>query len=224
MIRRPSPRRLICATILQIILLHERADQCLGFAIFFQGRDIDLDIKVTRVGHDRAIFHHFEMMLVDHVDVTGNGHKNIADFSGFFHRHDPVTIHDRFERWQRIDFGHDHIRAHALGSQRQPTATPAITCHDKYLASQQNIGGANDAINGGLTGAIAVVEKVFGHGIIHRDDRECQRTIRCHGTQTDDTRGGFFGSANNLWQAGRAGPCAGCDTRSAPSSMVMCGL
>ncbi len=51
---------------------------------------------------------------------------------------------------------------------------------DKHLAGQEDVGGAHDAIDCGLTGAISVVKEVLGLSIVHRNDREFQGTICCH--------------------------------------------
>ena len=79
----------------------------------FERRDVDLDVEMARVGHDRAILHHLEVMSVDHVDVAGHGTEDIADLGSFHHRHDLVTIHDGFQRLERIHFGDNDQRAHA---------------------------------------------------------------------------------------------------------------
>jgi hypothetical protein len=127
--------------------------------IFSERRDVDLHIEVTGVGNDRAVFHHFEMMLVDHVEVACHGAEDVADLGGFGHRHDLEAVHDRFERLHRVDLGDDDLSAHAARAGGETTSAPAVASHDEVLASQQHVGGADDAVHGGLARAVAVVEQ-----------------------------------------------------------------
>ncbi len=72
---------------------------------------------------------------------------------------------------------------------------PTVADHHKGSACQQDVGGANDAVEGALAGAVAVVEQMLGHGIIHRHHRIAECAIRRHGTQTDHPGSGLLGSA-----------------------------
>ena len=118
----------------------------------------------------------------------------------FGHRHHPEAIHHRFQGRQRIDLGDDHVGAHAARPHRQAAPAPAIAGDDEILARQQDIGGADDAVDGGLAGAVAVIEEVLGHGIVDGDDREGQRAIGRHGAQADHAGGGLFGAADHVLQ------------------------
>ena len=83
---------------------------------------------------------------------------------------------------------------------RQAAPAPAVTGDDKVLACQQDVGGAHDAVDGRLAGAIAVIEEMLGLRIVHRDDREVQRPVGCHGAQADHAGGGLFGAADDVGQ------------------------
>ena len=77
-------------------------------------------------------------------------------------------------------------------------------------------------------GAVAVVEEVLGVGVVDGDDRELQHAVLGHGAQADDAGGGLLRAAEDaasgqLLALGES-ECDQVDTRSAPSSMVMCGL
>src|ERR1019366_989856 len=60
----------------------------------------------------------------------------------------------------------------------------------------QQIRRADDAVDGGLAGAVAVVEEMLGLRIVHGDDGIFERAVFRHGAQPDDTGGGLFGASD----------------------------
>jgi hypothetical protein len=155
---------------------------------------------MTGVGDNSTVFHHGEMFFVDHVDVTGNRAEEVADLGSFNHGHHTVTVHHSFESFQRVDLGDDNIGAHTACPAGQTTAAPTITNNHKDFTGQQYVGGADDAIDGRLTGAVTVVKEVFGHGIVDSDNREVQGFISCHGTKANNAGSGLFGTAEDFRQ------------------------
>ncbi len=135
---------------------------------------------------------------INDVDVTGHGAEDVANFGSLFHRHDFVTVHDRFERLERVHFGDDDQRTHAARTRGETASAPAVTGDDEALACQQDVGGADDAVHGGLPRAVAVVEEMLGHGIVDGDDGELKHLVGCHGAQADDACGGLFGAADDV--------------------------
>jgi len=182
------------------ILLNKRTHQALGGCHLFQGRDVDFDVKVAGVAHNSAVFHHFKVMLINHVQVAGEGDEDIADLGRFCHGHDAEAVHNRFQCHHRVDLGHDHVSTHAACTHGQAAPTPAVAGHDEDLASQEHVGGTDDAIDGRLASAVAVVKEMLGHGVVDSHNREVQRPIGCHRAQADDAGGGFLGAAENAWQ------------------------
>ena len=73
--------------------------------------------------------------------------------------------------FERIDFGDDDVGAHAARAGGQSAPAPAVAGHHEGLAGQQHVGGADDAVNGGLPGAVAVVEEMFGQRVVDGHDR-----------------------------------------------------
>ena len=71
-----------------------------------------------------------------------------------------------------IDLGDDHLGAQAAGPQGDALAAPAVAADDDLPAGQQHVGRADDAVDGALAGAVAVVEEVLGLGVVDGDDRE----------------------------------------------------
>src|SRR5260221_7461297 len=118
------------------------------------------------------MLHDFEVLFVEHVDVTGRRDENIANLGGIGHRHNLKAIHHGFECLQWIDFGDDNLRAHATGTAGNSTSAPTIAAHNEVASSQQNIGGAHNAINRRLPRAVAVIKHVLGVAVIHGDNRE----------------------------------------------------
>ena len=99
--------------------------------------------------------------LAQHVVVAGDGEEDVADLCGFLHRHHAEAVHRRFERPHRIDFGDDHMRAHARGPHRDAPAAPAVAGDDE-VTGDQDIGRAHDAVQRALARAVAIVEEVLG--------------------------------------------------------------
>ena len=138
------------------------------------------------------------MLGANHALVAGHGDENVAFLHRFGHRHDAEAVHYCFNALHGIDFGDDDVRAQAFCTHGHAAAAPAVAGDDDFEAREQDVSGANHAVNRGLTGAITVVEEMLGHRIIHRDDRILQRAVLGHGAQTDHAGGGFFGSGNHI--------------------------
>src|SRR5271169_4596566 len=101
------------------------------------------------------------MLVSENRLVASNRDENVADLGCFVHGHNAETVHHSFDGFGRIDFGDDHVGAHALGAHGDAASAPAVTCNDQFQASEQQVGGANDAVERGLAGAVAIVKKVL---------------------------------------------------------------
>ena len=123
-----------------------------------------------------------------------------------------------------IDFGDDDFRAESARAAGQSATAPAVAGDHELRARQQEVGGAHDAVDGGLARAVAIVEQVLGVGVVDRDDRVLQHALLRHGAQADDAGGGLFRAGDDAVEPRRCAWCSAMVTRSAPSSMVMCGL
>ena len=60
----------------------------------------------------------------------------------------------------------------AAGAAGEAAAAPAVAGDHELRSGQQEVGGADDAVDGGLSGAVAVVEQVLGVGVVDGDDRD----------------------------------------------------
>ena len=105
--------------------------------------------------------------------------------------------------------------AQSLGPHRHALAAPAVAGDNHTLSGDQHIGGADDAVDGALTGAVAVVEEVLGHRVVDGNDGQFQDTVLLHRPEPDDARGRLFHArdhvadqARSLIGAQRAGPSA----------------
>src|SRR5208283_1278943 len=188
------------ASVFERILVDEGTRGALRRRHLFQSGDVDFDVEVAGVGNDGAVLHQVEVFFGEHALVAGHGAEYVAEFGGFVHAHDTEAVHHGFEGFRGIDFGDDHLGAATAGAAGQATAAPAIAGHDEFRSGEQEIGGADDAVDGGLSGAVTVVEQVLGVGVIDGDDGELQHAFLGHGAQADDAGGGFFGPANHVRQ------------------------
>src|SRR5438132_1600951 len=64
-------------------------------------------------------------------------------------------------------------------------------------ASQQKVGRANDAVNRRLPGAVTIVEKVLGIGVVHGNDRIAQHAFFGHRPQADHASGRLLRAAQH---------------------------
>ena len=105
-----------------------------------------------------------------------------------------------FERLRGINFGDDDFGARTASAAGQASSAPAVAGDYELRSCQQEVGGANDAVDGRLAGAVAVVEQVLGVGVVDRDDGEAQHAFLGHGAQADDAGGGFFRAADHAFE------------------------
>ena len=82
-------------------------------------------------------------------------------------------------------------------------ADPAIAGDDHLAAGEQDVGGPQDAVDGRLAGAVAVVEEVLGLGLVDGDDREAKRAVGGHRLEPDDAGGRLLGPGQDLRQLAR---------------------
>src|SRR5262249_30170103 len=138
---------------------------------------IDFHVEVAGVGHHSAVLHQVKVFATDHVLVACDGDEDVAHFRSFCHRHHTISVHYRFDRLGRINFGDDHVSAHAARTRSQAASPPAVTGDHELGAGHQRVGAADHAIHGGLAGAVAVVEHVLGQRVIHGDDGITQLAV-----------------------------------------------
>src|SRR5262249_35226092 len=120
--------------------------------------------------------------------------------SGFVHGHHAEAIHDGFERFRRIDLGYDHFGASASCAAREAASAPAVARNHEFRSGKQEICRADDAVDGGLPGAVAIVEQVLGIGVVDSDDWVAQHAIFRHGAQANHAGGGFFRTADDAFK------------------------
>ena len=87
-------------------------------------------------------FIELEVLGADDVLVAGRGEEDVADLRGLGHRQHLEAVHHGLERPQRVDLGHDHVRAHAARARRDAAADPAVAGDDEALAGEQDVRGA----------------------------------------------------------------------------------
>src|SRR5918993_4094003 len=117
---------------------------------------------MTGVTDHRAVFHDFKMICRYDMHVAGECDEKIANTGGFLHAHHFEAVHGCFESANRIDFRDDDFGAHASRPRGHAFAAPAVPGHNNALAGDQHIGSSNDAVDGGLPCAVAIIEEMLG--------------------------------------------------------------
>ena len=108
----------------------------------------------------------------------------------------------------RIDLGDDDVGAHAAGARGEAATAPAVAGDDELGAGEQDSWCADDAVEGGLAGAVAVVEHVLGQRVVDGDDGIREHAFLGHGVQTDDAGGGLFGAGDDVCRGRPGAWCA----------------
>ncbi len=134
----------------------------------------------------------------DDVLVAGRRAEDVADLGRALDRHHLVAVHERLERPHRVDLGDDHVRAHPAGPHGDPAAGPAVARDDEAPPGEEDVGRADDPVDGRLTGAVAVVEQVLGQGLVDGDDREGELSLGLERPQADDAGRGLLGPADDV--------------------------
>ena len=187
-----------------------------------QRRDVDLDVEMAGVGEDRPVLHDLEVLAPEHVLVARRGHEHVALDGGVGHREHPEAVHHRLQRPQRVDLDHHHVGAQAPRAVGDAAAAPAVAADDEAATREQDVGRPQDAVEGRLAGAVAVVEKVLGVGLVDRHDRIPEHAVGLHRAQPDDAGRRLLRTGGDLAEQ------SGCfwwivETTSQPSSMVTFG-
>src|SRR6185295_19942893 len=98
------------------------------------------------------------------------------------------ALHPRLERGERIDLAHDYRRARAARAERDAAAGPAIAEDDEGVPGEQQVRRAQDAVERGLAGAVAVVEGALGERLVDGEDRAREPAVRLERADADEAR------------------------------------
>src|ERR1051326_953333 len=188
------------AAVFERVLVDEAAGGALAGAHVFKSWNVDLDVEVAGVRDDGPVLHQREMFLGEDALVAGDGAEDVAELGGLGHRHDAEAVHHGLEGLGGIDFGDDDFGAASAGTGGEAAAAPSVAGDDELRSGKQEIGGPDDAVDGGLSGAVAVVEQVFGVGVVDGNDGELKHAFFGHGAQADDAGGGLFGAADDAFE------------------------
>src|SRR5260221_1210723 len=186
------------AAVLHEEFVHQRTNFSLAGRERFERGNFNFHVEVAGVANDGTALHHFEVLAADDVFISGDSDEYVAFFGRVRHWHHAETIHHGFDALDGIDFGDDDVGAESLGAHGSTTAAPAVAGDDNLEAGDEHIGGANDAVERGLAGAVAVVEEMLGHRVVDGDDRIFQRAVLGHGAEANHAGGGFLGAGDNV--------------------------
>ena len=163
-----------------------------------QSRHIDLTVKVSGIAQDRAVLHLHKVLGIDDLVAARHGHKEITICCCLFHRHHFKSVHDGFDRLDRIDLGHDHLGSQTFGTHCHALATPAVTGNHYGLTCHDQVGGTVDAVPYGLAGTVAVIKEMLALRIVYLHHRELQLTLTVHCFETQYTGRSLLAAADHL--------------------------
>ena len=102
------------------------------------------------------------------------------------------------KRTHRVDLDDDHVCPQPVGPVGHAAPAIAVTDHDEVLSGQEDVGGADDAVDRRLAGPVVVVEQMLGGRVVDCDHRDSKGAIGRHRLETDDTGGRLLGGADDL--------------------------
>ena len=155
---------------------------------------------MARVGQDRPVLHHLEVLPVENVDITGDSYEEVAHSCRLVHLQHAKAVHRRLEGFDRVDLGDHDVGAVTLRPRRQTASDPTVPRDDERFPGEEHVGRPDDAVDGRLSRAVTVVEHVLGVGLVHGHDRIGQDAVLRHRAKADHARRGFLGAADNLWE------------------------
>ncbi len=155
-------------------------------------------VVVAGVADDGAVLHRVEVAADEDVLHAGGGDEDVAQLGRLVHRHHAQALEHRLERLGRLDLGGDHARAHAGRAHGHAAPAVAVAGHHDRLAGQEHAGGAQDAVERRLPGAVHVVEVPLCLAVVDRVDRVLELAVGGHGAQSLHARGGLLRAADHL--------------------------
>ena len=166
--------------------------------VFFQSTDLDFGVEVTDVTNDGVVLHGGHVFFGDHIEVTGGGHKDVGEFSGFVHGHHLEAFHAGLQGADGVDFGDEDGGALAAEGLGAALAHVAVAADHGLFTRHHDVGGALDAVDQGFAAAVEVVELRLGDAVVDVDGGEQIRVpLRCALDEAMHAGGGFFGNADD---------------------------
>ena len=90
------------------------------------------------------------------------------------------------------------VGAVALHAHREAAAAPAVAGDAHGAAGDEDVGGADHAVERALAGAVAVVEHVLGVGLVDGHDGEHEPALGLERLEADDAGRGLLGAADDV--------------------------
>ena len=154
-----------------------RLDADLLLGALLEPGDVDLDVEVTDVADDGVLAHLLEVLAHDDVAAAGGGDEDLRDGRGLFHGDDFVAGHGGLQGVDRIDFGDQDARAHAVQRLCASLAHVTKSRNDGDLARDHDVRGPLDAVDQALAAAVQVVELALRDGVVDVDRRSKQAVV-----------------------------------------------
>ena len=109
--------------------------------------------------------------------------------------HHSVTVHDRFQRPERVHLGDYDVGAHAAGPHGYAAGAPPVAADDEGLPSDHDAAGAEDAVDGALPRAVPIVEHHLGGGVVDCHHGVLEGPVLLHGPEPVYARGGLLAAS-----------------------------
>lgn len=168
------------------------------FGLFFEGFEVNFNVEVIGVINNCFIFYNGKMFRMNNVFVVGDGDEDVFLVGSFGYGYDLEIIYGGFNCWYGINFGDNYVSFYVFGLYGDFFIILVIVSYYNGFIGQENIGGLDDIVQGGLVGVIVVVIKMFGVCIVNVYGGEGEYFIVEYGLQMYNISGGFFGGVNDV--------------------------
>lgn len=135
----------------------------------------DFAVEMARVAKYSAVLHVCKAVFSDNVLAARYRNENVAYLSCFLHLHYFKAVHYSLHSLYRVDLSDDNGSAKTLRAHSNALAAPAVARNYYVFARNDEVRGAVYAVPYRLTGAVAVVEKIFAARVVYQRHREFHR-------------------------------------------------
>lgn len=175
-------------------------DVDVGDGVLLQPSDIQLNVEVTNVAHNRIILHGGKVLTTDNVTAASGGDEDVTLRDGILHGGDFVTLHGSLKSVDGIDLSDDDTGTHTPEGSGGTLADITVSSNNSNLSGNHNVGGALDSIDQRLAASVEVVELGLGDRVVDVDGGNLELALLEHLVQVVDTGGGLLRDTLDLGQ------------------------
>src|SRR5699024_10270797 len=127
---------------------------------------VDLVVEVADVAQDGVVLHLLHLLEGDDAQVARRGDDDVRRTDGVVDGDDREAVHQRLQRVDRVRLGDDDARTLTSEGLGAALADVAVAADQNGLAADEHVGGAVDAVQEAVAGAVLVIELGLGDRVV----------------------------------------------------------